>query len=156
MNTGSEDGTGKSQMGRCYWVTDICYYGREIFDSLKLTRLLWFPDPVFRSMDYVRSGIKNWFCLMPVHTCVTESDWNVGFILYHWGASFLEDVPLVQFMYLVFTRMLGESYRTRLRSLLYLCYVFWAQINSLAGWFWHGCCHAVCNQPLTSTVLRFW
>ena len=42
-----------------------------------------------------------------------------------------EDVPLVEFMYLVFTRMPGESYRRRLRSLLlYLCYVFRALINS--------------------------
>ena len=32
----------------------------------------------------------------------------------------LEDVPLVEFMYLVFTRMPGESYRRRLWSLL-LC-----------------------------------
>ena len=42
-----------------------------------------------------------------------------------------EDVLLVEFMYLVFTRMPGESYRRRLRSLLlYLCYVFRALINS--------------------------
>ena len=42
-----------------------------------------------------------------------------------WGVSFLEDVPLVEFMYLVFTRMPGKSYRRRLRPLLlYLCYVF--------------------------------
>ena len=42
------------------------------------------------------------------------------------------DVPLVEFMYLVFTRMPGESYRGRLTSLLlYLCYVFRALINSL-------------------------
>ena len=35
-------------------------------------------------------------------------------------------------MYLVFTRMPGESYRRRLRSLLlYLCYVFLELINSL-------------------------
>ena len=35
-------------------------------------------------------------------------------------------------MYLVFTRMAGESYRRRLRSLfLCLCYVFRALINSL-------------------------
>ena len=33
-------------------------------------------------------------------------------------AAHTEDVPLVEFMYLVFTRMPGESYRTRLRSLL--------------------------------------
>ena len=39
-------------------------------------------------------------------------------------------------MYLVFTRMPGESYRRRLRSLLlYLCYVFRALINSLVCWF---------------------
>ena len=43
-----------------------------------------------------------------------------------------EDVPLVQFMYLVFTRMTGETYRMRLRSLLLcLCDVFRALINSL-------------------------
>ena len=30
----------------------------------------------------------------------------------------IEDVPLVEFMYLVFTRMAGESYRRRLGSLL--------------------------------------
>ena len=43
-----------------------------------------------------------------------------------------KDVPLVEFMYLVFTRMPGESYRRRLRSLLlYLCYVFRALINSI-------------------------
>ena len=44
----------------------------------------------------------------------------------------IEDVPLVEFMYFVFTRMPGESYRRRFRSLLlYLCYVFRALINSL-------------------------
>ena len=43
------------------------------------------------------------------------------------------DVPLVEFMYLVFTRMPGERYRRRVRSLLlYLCYIFRSLINSLA------------------------
>ena len=43
-----------------------------------------------------------------------------------------EDVPLVEFMYLVCTRMPGESYRRQLGFLLlYLCYVFRALINSL-------------------------
>ena len=47
-----------------------------------------------------------------------------------------EGVPLVEFMYLVqFTRMPGESYCRWLRSLLYLCYVFQALINSLGCWF---------------------
>ena len=41
-----------------------------------------------------------------------------------------EDVPLVEFMYLALTRQSGESYRTRLRSLLlYLCEVFPTLIN---------------------------
>ena len=44
-----------------------------------------------------------------------------------------EDVPLVEFMYLVFTRMPSESYRRRLRSLLYLCDIFRALINSLVS-----------------------
>ena len=44
------------------------------------------------------------------------------------------DVPLMEFMYLVFTHMPGESYRRRLRSLLlYSCYVFRALINSLVS-----------------------
>ena len=42
----------------------------------------------------------------------------------HWEASFYEGVPLVEFMYLVFTRMLGESYCRRVMSLLCLCDVF--------------------------------
>ena len=45
--------------------------------------------------------------------------------------NYIEDVPLVEFMYLVFTRMPGESYRRRLRSLLYLCSVFRTLSNSL-------------------------
>ena len=45
-------------------------------------------------------------------------------------------VPLVECMYLVFTRMPGESYRRRLRCLLFcLCDVFRALINSLVCWF---------------------
>ena len=46
-----------------------------------------------------------------------------------------EDALLVEFMYLVFTRMPGESYRRLLRSLLlYLCYVLRALTNSLVFW----------------------
>ena len=45
----------------------------------------------------------------------------------------LEAVPLVEFMYLAFTRMPGESDRRRLRTLLLcLCDDFRALINSLA------------------------
>ena len=45
-------------------------------------------------------------------------------------------------MYSVLTRMPGESYRRRLRSLLlYLCYVFLALIDSLVCGF---CTSALC------------
>ena len=40
-----------------------------------------------------------------------------------------ENVLLMEFMYLVFTRMPGERYRRRLRTLLCLCDVFRALIN---------------------------
>ena len=40
----------------------------------------------------------------------------------------------VELMYLVFTRMPGESYRKRFRCFLCLCDVFRALINSLSCW----------------------
>ena len=45
----------------------------------------------------------------------------------------------VEFMYLVYTRMPGERYRRRLRSLLYLRYVFRALITSLCVVCWFVC-----------------
>ena len=49
-----------------------------------------------------------------------------------WLSFTMEDVPLVKFVYLVFTRMLGKSYHGRLRSLLFrLCDVFRAMLDSL-------------------------
>ena len=51
-----------------------------------------------------------------------------------------DDALLMEFMYLVFTRMPGGSYCKWLRSLL-LCLheVFWAPINSLVCWFFILC-----------------
>ena len=47
-----------------------------------------------------------------------------------------DNYTLVEFMYLVFTRMPGQGYRRRLRSLLLcLCYVFRVLINPLVCWF---------------------
>ena len=47
------------------------------------------------------------------------------------------DVSLVEFMYLVFTRIPGKSYRSRFRSLLlHLCDVFRALVNSLVCCFY--------------------
>ena len=47
---------------------------------------------------------------------------------YLWG---YEDVPLLEFMDHVQTRMPDDSYRRRLRSLLYLCCVFLELFNPL-------------------------
>ena len=45
-----------------------------------------------------------------------------------WGGG-VEDVPLVELIYLIFSRMPSESYRTRLKSLLLcLCDVLRAHI----------------------------
>ena len=50
------------------------------------------------------------------------------------GGILFEDVLVVEFMYLVFTRMPGMSYRRRLGSLLLCLYdVFRALINSLVS-----------------------
>ena len=50
-------------------------------------------------------------------------------------------------MYLVFTRMPGESYSRRLMSLLlYLCYVFRALINSLVCWSFSSTCFDACTK----------
>ena len=62
-----------------------------------------------------------------------------GIILCYWGGGgggggtvFGGYVPQVEFVYPVFARMPGESYRRRLGPLLlYLCDVFRALINSL-------------------------
>ena len=54
-----------------------------------------------------------------------------GHLDFHTAPELCEDVPPVEFMYLVFTRMPGENYCRRLRSLLYLCDVFRALINSI-------------------------
>ena len=47
------------------------------------------------------------------------------------GESFFEDVPLVEFKCLVFPHMPGESYSRQFSSLLCLCDIFQALINSL-------------------------
>ena len=65
----------------------------------------------------------------------TETDRNIGgviiLVLFSNDNDF-EDVLLMEFLYLVFTRMPGESHHGRLRSLfLYLSYVFRGLTDSL-------------------------
>ena len=58
---------------------------------------------------------ENWFCFMLVHTCVAEClKWRGG------GGEilFLRMYPRWSFMYHVFTRMPGESYRRRFMSVV--------------------------------------
>ena len=62
-----------------------------------------------------------------------QYDWPVWNALY--STVVLEDVPLVAFMYLVFTCMPGESWCRRLGSLLCSCGIFWALFNSPISWF---------------------
>ena len=78
---------------------------------------------------------RNWYFARETHKDTAVSvwywqilHWQIFSMILMWnrtrpGALLL--VPLVEFMYLVFTHMPGESYRRRLRSLLqYLCYIF--------------------------------
>ena len=74
-----------------------------------------------------------WFYSMPVQTCVAECARNGGLYM-------PEDVPLVEFMYLVVTRMPGESYRSD--PMLCLFDVFRALINYLVCWHMHTRTHA--------------
>ena len=53
------------------------------------------------------SGLEYKLVLSLVSPSVSEIE---GIKICHWEASFLEDVPLVEFMYLVFTHMPDESY----------------------------------------------
>ena len=67
----------------------------------------------------------------------------------------MEDVPLVEFMYLVFTRMPSESCRRRLGSLLlYLFDVFRALINSLGSDSARAVWTSFCSGP--RSVSDFW
>lgn len=45
-------------------------------------------------------------------------------IMCHWGAYIFEDVQLVGFMYLVFSRMLGESYCRHTSGRVYVPYTY--------------------------------
>ena len=63
-----------------------------------------------------------------------------------------EEVRLVEFMYPVFTRMSGESYRRRLGSLLYLCYVFRAKLTPLCVDSVQALWASLCSRLLQSIV----
>ena len=77
--------------------------------------------------DVINSIVKKLIVHSPVGKLV---QYNMSLFFFLLLFSQNEDVPLVEFMYLAFTRMPGESYRRRLRSFsLYLCYLFRVLIN---------------------------
>ena len=95
---------------------------------------LWQTSPHRCRGGLLCGGDANSVCLCDIANMVIS-----------WGHSkWCPDVPLVEFMYLVFTRMPGDSYHRWLRSLLLcLCDIFQALINSLA-------CRCPTPNPLQS------
>ena len=72
---------------------------------------------------------KHWNSLL---CCANWQSSNLFILLYIYICITLEDIPLVEFIYTVFTRMPGKNYRRWLRSLLLsLCNVFRAQLTPL-------------------------
>jgi len=93
-----------------------------------------YVEPVSRSKDYAWSWIKMG-SVLGLGTPVTECVWNGRVYRPLGGHPVFEDVPLVEFMYLVFTCTPSEGYHRQLGSLLlYWCYVFQALINSRVCW----------------------
>ena len=73
--------------------------------------------------------VQSWIIVGSVLCLCTPGSLSVP-EMYTGGGILFEHVPLMEFMYLVFTCMPGESFCRRLRSLLlYLCYIFWALIG---------------------------
>ena len=104
-----------------------------------------YVETVSRSKDYVRSGIRTNLSYACAHLCRR--------VCLKCRVRVIEDVPLVEFMYLVFTRMPGESYRRRLGSLLlYLCYIFRGLINSLVCWLRTSTDKCWCQQCAAENV----
>ena len=76
-----------------------------------------------------KNQIKKKSCSGPLHLqtvslSIKTLTWHTCKHKMHKFLQCLEDVPLVEFTYLVFACMSGESYRRRLRSLLYNRYLF--------------------------------
>ena len=93
----------------------LCYVFRTLINSLVCRYLV----------SAARFKIQDYFI-------ISSQKLNTWLNTYHIAIDNKEDVPLVEFMYLVFTRMTGESYGRRLRFLLLcLCDVYLALINSL-------------------------
>ena len=114
--------------------------------------ICFYAEPVLRSKDYMSSlEYKKIGCVLCLYTTVSLGMPEMESIKL---VSFLEDVPLVEFMYLYYWHAGwgSESYCRWLRSLLFLCDVFQAQYNSLVCWFCTGTPGLVLFQNVTLTV----
>ena len=94
---------------------------------------VWGSHPIFQSL-----ALWLWRCIISTWM----NAWQKTYLFFRATlaptSSCHDDVPPVEFMYLLFTCMPGESYRMWLRSLLlYLCQAFWiwVLINCLVCWF---------------------
>ena len=85
--------------------------------------------------------------------------WNTPLIWYRISNQ-VEDIPLVEFMSLAFTRMPGESYCRRLRSvLLRLCDVVQALTTPLCVWSFQSKFESelnVAKHPANTSVEHSW
>ena len=74
--------------------------------------------PVINTLSaHMIHTILNMICYTDIQHSPTNTIY-INYCTYLYCIGTNEDVPLVEFMYLVFARMPGESYRKRLGSLL--------------------------------------
>ena len=111
-----------------------CIYTHANTEDVPLVEFMYL---VFTRMQIQKMYLWWSLCTLYLHACKHRRGTSGGvYVPCIYTHANTEEVSLVEFMYLVFTRMPTESYSGRLRSLLlYLCYVFRALINSLVRWF---------------------
>ena len=68
--------TGRSLAFKNNWPLQLAKYPPQLLVYNRLPPQ--YVQPVSRSNDCVQFWRKNWFCRMPVHTCVAEYAWNGG------------------------------------------------------------------------------
>ena len=120
--------------------------------GLEITDLLYFSWEFYLGTELcVRHSRELHSCQSVVSIVVVrvtsfESRLTPLFVSWFYTSA-LEDVPLVELIHLVFTRMPGESCRRRLSSLLLcLCDVFRALMNSLVSRFFTSALRLVLFQ----------
>ena len=124
----------------CTEKTKILTECKETQSKIRRFIILWHNSHAEDLISCTFGGV-NVLCIYPYARSQIPQVIQVYVAMWHLSSAINslhllnEDVPLVEFMYLVFTCMPGECYFRWLRSLLlYLCYIFWVLINSLVCW----------------------